>query len=65
MANSLGPVLLCESSKCNKVHHQQCKVKASVQEDPLWQEPPVDSPLKQELTLELKGSGEIAQGVGQ
>ena len=39
-------------------------MEAAIEEDVLWKEAPVDCPLVEELSLQLKGAKEVGSGVG-
>lgn len=53
----------CKQQQSEQVGNQEEEVKVPVYEQPLWQETPVYSPLKQKLTAEIKCPTHITKGI--
>ena len=57
------PVCVGEESPCAEVRGQESQVEASMKKQPLGQKSPVDGPLKEELSAQIKRSSDVANWI--
>ena len=57
------PVCVGEEGPCAEVRGQESEVEASMKKQPLGQEPPVDSPLEEELSTQIKRSSDVTNWI--
>ena len=58
-----GPVCVGEEGPCAEVRGQESKVEASMKKQPLGQKPPVDGPLEEELSAQIKRSSDVTNRI--
>lgn len=54
-----------KQQQSKQVGNQQEEVEVSIQEEPFWQEAPVDCPLEQKLTAKIKCLAHVTNGILQ